>query len=314
MNYKKGFTLLEILVVLLFTSILSSIAVSKYLGTINDKQNSMQTDLAGVRAVFDELYVDDGEFPMLPKTITNWGDGYFNNYRGERTKYLYKVHNGNVITIDKTDCGDYYGIKFKVENEYIKDPLVYVDCNYVVPVEEEVIETPVEPVAIADYTPTELLELQFEEYQLVRGRILEKYAKTILTADTTTTLERYANGHYYIYKDNGTTYTTNLPFRTSSTLDNTTSSDIKFRQLFYVGNDTRGLLTRLDTNIITGLGTSNASLPSGEYLKLLPNTKIVLSSRECADTKYRYNLTISNTLTSEKLYFDSCIDTYPRIY
>lgn len=65
MNFKvMGFTLIELMIVLVVIAVLASIVVPKYLDRIDDANETvLKQDLAGMRTAIDQFYRDKGKYP-----------------------------------------------------------------------------------------------------------------------------------------------------------------------------------------------------------------------------------------------------------
>jgi general secretion pathway protein G len=61
---KKGFTLIELMIVMTIIGILASIAVPNYRwGIIKAKESVLREDLYNLRTTIDQFYADQGKFP-----------------------------------------------------------------------------------------------------------------------------------------------------------------------------------------------------------------------------------------------------------
>ncbi len=65
MTFKvMGFTLIELMIVLVVIAVLASIVVPKYLDRIDDANETvLKQDLAGMRTAIDQFYRDKGKYP-----------------------------------------------------------------------------------------------------------------------------------------------------------------------------------------------------------------------------------------------------------
>ncbi len=60
----KGFTLIELMIVLVVIAVLAGIIVPKYLDRIDDANDTvLKQDLAGMRTAIDQFYRDKGKYP-----------------------------------------------------------------------------------------------------------------------------------------------------------------------------------------------------------------------------------------------------------
>jgi general secretion pathway protein G len=60
-----GFTLIELMVVMVLIAILLTIAVPRYFGTVDNGKNSVQRqNIAAIRDAIDKFYGDQGKYPQ----------------------------------------------------------------------------------------------------------------------------------------------------------------------------------------------------------------------------------------------------------
>ena len=63
-NRAAGFTLVELMVVMVLIAILLTIAVPRYFGTVDNGKNSVQRqNIAAIRDAIDKYYGDQGKYP-----------------------------------------------------------------------------------------------------------------------------------------------------------------------------------------------------------------------------------------------------------
>lgn len=71
-NVKRGFTLVELLVVITIIALLLTIAVPRYFGGVDRaKEAVLQEDLATMRESLDKFYADTGKYPATLEELVN---------------------------------------------------------------------------------------------------------------------------------------------------------------------------------------------------------------------------------------------------
>jgi general secretion pathway protein G len=61
----RGFTLIELMVVMVLIAILLTIAVPRYFGTVDNGKNSVQRqNISAIRDAIDKFYGDQGKYPQ----------------------------------------------------------------------------------------------------------------------------------------------------------------------------------------------------------------------------------------------------------
>jgi general secretion pathway protein G len=72
----KGFTLVELLIVVIILAILAAIVVPQFSGTTEDaKKSALDSNLSNIRAAVDLYYQQHGEYPGINTAVSTCGGG-----------------------------------------------------------------------------------------------------------------------------------------------------------------------------------------------------------------------------------------------
>ncbi|MFQ3549883.1 MAG: prepilin-type N-terminal cleavage/methylation domain-containing protein [Armatimonadota bacterium] len=115
-HIKNGFTLVELLVVIVILAILASIALPKFLGhTQRGKESKLASDLKTIRSAVDAFYADTGYLPVK-----------LNDLASNTAPTQARDNTGNLVSLDPSDWhGPYL-------ESIPKDPFLNANYAYII--------------------------------------------------------------------------------------------------------------------------------------------------------------------------------------
>lgn len=304
---KKGFTLIEMVIVMFIISIIATISMQHSLSTSNDKENDLDNDLNSSINTLQNFYTEYSDVPDLPKQITGWGNSKL-KYQGVITDYSIKPLNNNIISIENKNCNkDFSGIEISVYNEDIDKTVKYLDCSYELPYIEE---TDTNTIDTTDIQNT--LILQFDE--------IKNKMNMVVNADNVD-LELIDSKYKFPY---GGTESNNGGVNLNVPLYYYGKMDVLDKELTYIDS---GISYELFPDLTVKIESKIKCHPEQEYITSTRyitdktadyykygdiNTDFKLRYKE--EPLYNgYRIYIYSNLVNMRLEYDYCLDLKPRI-